>query len=128
MLLFGIGSIIFSMFLAAGGSDLIPPEELAAALQEMPWASMFTGAQFIVVTTSFLMGIGLVLLILAVLGFIMTWGLWSGKSWARTLTMILAIIGIVTGIFSLPGNLVSILIDIVILYYLTRPQIQAYYQ
>jgi uncharacterized membrane protein (DUF2068 family) len=89
---------------------------------------MFTGAQFIVVTTSFLMGIGLVLLILAVLGFIMTWGLWSGKSWARTLTMILAIIGIVTGIFSLPGNLVSILIDIVILYYLTRPQIQAYYQ
>jgi uncharacterized membrane protein (DUF2068 family) len=73
------------------------------------------------------MGIGLVLLVLAVLGFIMTWGLWSGKSWARTITMILAVIGIVTGIFSLPGNLISILIDIVILYYLTRPHIKAYY-
>jgi uncharacterized membrane protein (DUF2068 family) len=119
--------VVFGTFLAAGGSDLIPPDELAAALQEMPWASMFTGLQLIAITTSLLMGIGLVLLVLAVLGFIMTWGLWSGKSWARTITMILAVIGIVTGIFSLPGNLISILIDIVILYYLTRPHIKAYY-
>jgi predicted membrane protein len=57
----------------------------------------------------------------------MTWGLWFGKSWARTITMILAVIGIVTGIFSLPGSLVSILIDIVILYYLRLPEIKAYF-
>jgi predicted membrane protein len=57
----------------------------------------------------------------------MTWGLWSGKSWARTITMILAVISIVTSIFSLPGSLISILIEIVILYYLTRPHIKAYY-
>jgi hypothetical protein len=42
--------------------------------------------------------------------------------------MILAVISIVTSILSLPGSLVSILINIVILYYLTRPHIQAYYQ
>jgi uncharacterized membrane protein (DUF2068 family) len=103
--------------------------EIAEALQQIPWASTFIGVPTIALTTAFLTGIGIVLLILAVLGFIMTWGLWSGKSWARTITMILSVLGIVTGIFSVSaGNVISILIDVAILYYLTRPLIRAYYQ
>ena len=128
MLVGGVALIGLSTFLAGGGWDLIPEEELANALKEFPWASTFTGIPILAVTTTFLTVIGLVLLILAVVGFIMTWGLWSGKSWARIITMILAVIGIVTGIFNLPGSLISILINIGILYYLTRPQIKAYYQ
>jgi uncharacterized membrane protein (DUF2068 family) len=128
MLLGGIALTGISVLLAAGGGDLIPEAELAEALEQMPWASTFTGIQIITLTTTILIGIGLALVILGVLGFIMTWGLWSGKSWARIITMILAAISIVTSIFSLPGSLVSILIEIVILYYLTRPHIQAYYQ
>lgn len=128
MLLGGAALLVLSAFLGSGGWDLIPEEELAEALTEMPWASTFTSVQIIALTTAFLTGVGIVLLILAVLGFIMTWGLWSGKSWARTITMILAVISIVTGLFSLPGSLISILINIVILYYLTRPHIQAYFQ
>jgi len=128
MLLGGAALLILSAFLGSGGWDLIPEEELAEALEQMPWVSTFTGVEVIALTTAFLTGIGIVLLILAILGFIMTWGLWSGKSWARTITMILAVISIVTGVFSLPGSLISILINIVILYYLTRPHIQAYFQ
>lgn len=128
MLLGGAALLVLSAFFAAGGWDLIPEEELADAFQQIPWASTFTSMQFFALTTAFLAGVGLVLLILAILGFIMTWGLWSGKSWARIITMILAVIGVVTGILSLPGSLISILIDIVILYYLTRPHIRAYYQ
>jgi uncharacterized membrane protein (DUF2068 family) len=128
MLFGGIAVMGISILLAAGGWDQIPEAELAEALEQMPWASAFTSVPIVTLTTTILIGIGLALVILAVLGFIMTWGLWSGKSWARTITMILAIIGIVTSIFSLPGSLVSILINIVILYYLTRPHIQAYYQ
>jgi uncharacterized membrane protein (DUF2068 family) len=128
MLLGGAALIVLSTFLASGGWDLIPEEELAEALKEIPWATTFTSVPIIAFTTAFLTGIGILLLILAVLGFIMTWGLWSGKSWARTITMILAVISIVTGIFSLPGSIVSILINIGILYYLTRPHIQAFYQ
>jgi hypothetical protein len=127
-LLGGAALLLLSTFLAAGGWDLIPEEELAEILRQIPFASPFTGASILALTTTFLTGIGVVLLILAIVGFVMTWGLWSGKSWARIITMILAIIGIITGIFSLPGNLISIIIDIVILYYLTRPQIKAYYQ
>jgi uncharacterized membrane protein (DUF2068 family) len=99
------------------------PEE---ALQQI--ANAFTGFPIIAFTSAFLIVFGLILFILAILGFVMTWGLWSGKSWARTITMVLAVISIVTGIFSLPGNLISIIINIVILYYLTRPEIRAYYQ
>ena len=128
MLFGGAALLVLSAFLAAGGWDLIPEEELAEALAQMPWASTFTSIPLMAFTTAFLTGIGIVLLILAVLGFIMMWGLWAGKSWARTITMILAVISIVTGIFSLPGSLISILINIAMLYYLTRPNIRAYYQ
>jgi len=128
MLVGGVGLLVLSQFLAAGGWDLIPEEELAEAFQQYPWASTFTDVPILAITTAFLTGLGLVLLILAVLGFIMTWGLWSGKSWARTITMILAVISIVTGIFSLPGSLISILIAIVILYYLRQPEIIDYFQ
>lgn len=127
-LLAGIALMGVSFLLAAGGWDLIPEAELAEALEQIPWASTFTSVQLITLTTTILIGIGLALVILAVLGFIMTWGLWSGKSWARLITMVLTVISIVTGVFSLPGSLISILINIVILYYLTRPHIQAYYQ
>ncbi len=117
-----------SIFLGAGGWDFIPEEELAEALQQIPWVSIFTSVQIIAFTSSLLIGIGLVSLILAVIGFIMTWGLWSGKSWARTISIILAVISIVTGIFSLPGSLVSIVINIALIYYLTRTHIKTYYQ
>ena len=122
MLLGGAALIVLSAFLGAGGWEMIPEE----ALQQI--ADAFTGVPIIALTTAFLTGIGLVFLILAVVGFITMWGLWSGKSYARTITLILAVIGIVTGIFSLPGSLISILIYIIIIYYLTRPHINAYYQ
>lgn len=127
-LLGGVALLVLSAFFAAGGWGLIPEEELADALQQIPWATTFTSVQFFALTTAFLTVVGIVLLILAILGFIMTWGLWSGKSWARLITMILAVIGVFTGLFNLPGSLISILIDVVILYYLTRPHIKAYYQ
>jgi uncharacterized membrane protein (DUF2068 family) len=122
MLLGGVALIGLGVFLGAGGWELFPEE----VLEQL--ATVFTSEIVIAFGSAFLVVIGLVLFIVAVLGFIMTWGLWSGKSWARTITMILAVIGIVTGIFSLPGSILSILCDLVILYYLTRPHIQAYYQ
>jgi uncharacterized membrane protein (DUF2068 family) len=128
MFIGGAALLVLSAFFAAGGWDLIPEEELAEALQQIPWASSFTSTQFFALTTTFLTAIGIVLLFIAILGFIMTWGLWSGKSWARIITLVLAVIGIITGIFNLPGSLISILINIVILYYLTRPHIKTYYQ
>ena len=121
-LLGGIVLMGLGVFLGAGGWELFPEEFLEQI------ATVFTSQIIIAVGSAILVVIGLVLFIVAVLGFIMTGGLYSGKSWARTITMILAVIGIITGIFSLPGSIISILIEIAILYYLTRPHIQAYYK
>ena len=71
MLIGGAALLLLSVFLGAGGWEMIPEE----ALQEM--ANAFIGVPIVTITTVFLTGIGLVLLVLAILGFIMTWGLWS---------------------------------------------------
>jgi hypothetical protein len=128
MLLGGVALVGISALLATSNWDPVSEQELVDALQQIPWASAFASVPLIAITTTFLAGIGIVLLILAMLGFVMTWGLWSGRSWARTFTMILAIVSIIAGIFSLPGSLVEIFINTLILYYLTRPHIQAYYR
>ncbi len=62
---------------------------------------------------------------IGVASFVMAWGLLQGKSWAWTTTLVLTIISL---IFDLAGaNLVGLIIDIVILYYLFRPNVKAYF-
>jgi len=127
MLFGGIALIGVAAFLAAGGWGTIAEEELQRAIRQLPWASGFTGMRMMALTTAFLAVMGIIILLLAVIGFIMAWGLWAGKRWAWTITMILSAIGIVLGLFSLPGSIVSIIIYLAIIYYLTRPYVKAYY-
>lgn len=71
--------------------------------------------------------VGGVLLLLGLAGLAVAWGLWTGQSWAWTLTLVLAAIGILTGLFSLPGSILGILINFVIVYYLYRPHVKEYF-
>jgi uncharacterized membrane protein (DUF2068 family) len=75
--------------------------------------------------------IGLVLIIIALLDLGFAWGLWNGKGWAWILALIFAALGILVSLISLVrGGLWSILvlvIDVVILYYLTRPNVRAFF-
>jgi hypothetical protein len=63
--------------------------------------------------------------------FVLAWGLFKGKGWAWIITVILAIITIVFGIFALVGggfvNIINMIIGGVILYYLYRPNVKAYF-
>ena len=69
--------------------------------------------------------IGGITIALGVISFVMAWGLLKGKSWAWTITLILTIISL---IFDLPSmNVIGIILDIVILYYLFRPHVKAYF-
>jgi hypothetical protein len=66
-----------------------------------------------------------VLVSIGIVSFVMAWGLLKGKSWAWTITLILTIISL---IFDLPSmNIIGLIIDIVILYYLFRPHVKAYF-
>jgi len=83
-------------------------------------------------TVGVLLGIfGAVILILGLLYLIMGIGFFGGKSWARTLGLIVAVLSIVVDIPSLiffgPSNVLGLIISIIILYYLTRPHVKAFF-
>ena len=80
---------------------------------------------------SLIVGIGFVLIALGIAYLVMAWGLWNGKGWAWIITLILAAIGIVVGIGSLVtgngGAVIGIIIEAVIIYYLYRPNVKAFF-
>jgi hypothetical protein len=65
---------------------------------------------------------GLIYLLLA-------WGLWSGKGWAWTITLILTVLSLIGSLVTAASGLgiVSLIIDVLILYYLTRPHVKAFF-
>ena len=74
---------------------------------------------------------GVVLVLLGIVALVDGWGLWSGKGWAWTLAVVLSILSI---IFSLLGllsgagpNIVNLIIDVLILWYLWRPHVKAFF-
>ena len=71
------------------------------------------------------------LFILGLAYFLMAYGLWNGKSWAWTLTLVLSGVGIIVGIGSIAvgnfGSIVHTIINAIIIYYLYRPNVKAFF-
>jgi uncharacterized membrane protein (DUF2068 family) len=84
-----------------------------------------TGAVLLIV------GIGFVLIAISIAYFVTAYGLWNGKRWAWTITLILSGIGIILGIASIAlgnvGAVFQIIINGVIIYYLYRPNVKAFF-
>jgi len=78
-----------------------------------------------------IVGIGVILLALGIAYLVMAYGLWNGRRWAWTITLILSVIGIVVAIASIvAGNvsaIISIIIHAVVIYYLYRPNVKAFF-
>ncbi len=53
------------------------------------------------------------------------WGLWKGAAWAWTLEVILQILGLISGIITIPYGLTTVLVCGLILYYLFKPSVKA---
>ena len=75
----------------------------------------------------------IVLFVLAVVEFVLAYGLWTRLSWAWKFSLAFAVVGIVFFTFSVflrPGfgEIASLIIDVLILYYLMQPQVQAYFK
>ncbi len=93
--------------------------------------------------------IGAVLLVIGIAYVVMSYGLLKGRGWAWTITVILTIIGIAIQIISgitnsvliasisggdpnsvvstVAGNVIGIAINVLILYYLYRPHVKAFF-
>jgi len=66
-----------------------------------------------------------VLIVIGIVSFVMAWGLLAGKSWAWTITLILTIISVIFDLASF--NVFGLIIEAIILYYLFRPHVKAYF-
>ena len=75
---------------------------------------------------------GAVLVAIGIVSFIVAYGLLKGRGWAWTVTIILSIISIVWNAITIAtaanfGGIVSIIISGIIIYYLYRPHVKAYF-
>jgi len=88
-------------------------------------------APFLSDTEGLSAGIGAVLIALGIAYFVMAYGLWKGKGWAWTITLVLSFIGIAFGIASIiTGNIGAVfhlIINIIVVYYLYRPNVKAFF-
>lgn len=78
------------------------------------------------------LAIGGILIAIGAFSFVVAYGLLKGKSWAWILTVVLSIISIVVAVISIVTagsipNIISIIISGIILYYLYRPHVKAYF-
>lgn len=66
-----------------------------------------------------------ILVAIGIASFAMAWGLLGGKPWAWTATLVLTIISV---IFELAAaNIIGLIIDAIVLYYLFRPHVKAFF-
>ena len=76
--------------------------------------------------------IGGIAIIVALLYLILSYGLWSGKGWAWAVSLILAGLGIIFSLIALIvrgalGGVIALILDAVIIYYLTRSNVKAFF-
>ncbi|HMK83714.1 MAG TPA: hypothetical protein VK503_08350 [Candidatus Bathyarchaeia archaeon] len=69
--------------------------------------------------------IGTVLLIIGLVSIILACGLWIGKGWARIVALVFAVLGIIINLMSF--HVIGIIIDAIIVYYLTRPNVKQFF-
>jgi hypothetical protein len=94
--------------------------------------TVIAGIAFVAIGAVLLIvGIGFVLIAISIAYFVMAYGLWNGRRWAWSITLILSGIGIILDIASIPvGNVAAvfhIIINGVIIYYLYRPNVKAFF-
>jgi len=111
LLLLGVGALMFAVVGSLG------------AMVYSPYVPEFP---------AFLSGLGLsvigvIMVIIGIIGFILAYGYLNGLGWSWTLGLILGIISIIIDLMFLPTGAIGILINTIILYYLTRPNVKRFF-
>jgi uncharacterized membrane protein HdeD (DUF308 family) len=115
---------IFSLLAAAAFFALgaLVGEAGMGMVEELPGIGFLAGALAAL--------LGGVFIIAGLVAFLLAYGFWTGRGWAWILGIIFSIVGIVLGVVSLIGNsasIVGILINILIIYYLTRTHVKEWF-
>ena len=99
-------------------------EFIESAIEEQGVTVLPGAGEFV---SAIVLAIAAVAAIFGIFYLIAAYGLWIGASWAWWLTIILSVIGIILGIISLPPGIIGIIIDIIIIYYFTRPHVKEFF-
>lgn len=130
-----VGVTIIGVLMAIAGIVMIIAGISAMALA--PLIPMATESQDLAmgISSTMLGGIaiasGAIMLALGIASLVIAYGLFKGRPWAWTAAVVLSIIGIVMSVVSIVtgnfGSIVSLIINGVIIYYLYRPHVKAYF-
>lgn len=71
--------------------------------------------------------IGGIIIVVGLVNFAIAYGLLKGLGWAWMLSLVFAIISIVFGILMFPIGIVAIILDALIIFYLTRSNVKAFF-
>jgi hypothetical protein len=74
---------------------------------------------------------GAVFAVLGIIALVLAYGLFAGKGWAWLCSLVFAVIGLILGLLgavdSLGSVILPIIIYLIIIYYLTRPHVKAFF-
>ncbi len=127
----GIAATIGGIALAAVSTIVDDVPEIEDAIRDaMTSAGTYDVEAILDIVATVLIVLGTTILILGLFAIVVGWGFWTGKQWAWIVGVILEIVSIVisaVGMFWSPSNVVSVIIGVVILYYLFRPNVKAWF-
>ena len=126
-----LGVTIISILTILGGIGLLAtgftPLVVSPFLSDIGTNSDVSPAVLVALSS----GIGIALIALGLAYFVMAYGLWKGKGWAWSITVVLSFIGIALGVVSIAtGNVGAIfhtIINAVVLYYLYRRHVKMFF-
>lgn len=123
-----LGITILAILAGLGGIGFLLLAAMVGALSAMiGMLGMGAEVPFLGIIAGFVMIFMGIFIILAVLYFAVAYGLWTGKGWAWTLSIILFVLDIILGLAMLPGGIVTIIIAVLIIWYLTRPHVKEFF-
>jgi len=71
--------------------------------------------------------IGGVMVVIGLACFVIAYGYLNGQGWAWTLGLAITVLSLVLGLISLPNGVIGVLVDVLIIYYLTRPRVKRFF-
>jgi lysylphosphatidylglycerol synthetase-like protein (DUF2156 family) len=130
-----LGVTIIAILMAIAGIAMIVAGVSALFLGSLiPLAGQtqdFAGDISSTMLGGFAVASGAVMLALGIASLIIAYGLFKGRGWAWTAAVVLSIIGIVMSVVSIVtgnfGSIISLIINGIIIYYLYRPHVKAYF-
>ena len=116
-----LGITVFSIYYGLKGLIALAVAVVGAAIIGLVPGALIFG-----------MAIGTIFAIFAFIQFVIAGALFSGRAWARILVMVLAVIDLLIGLAMFATGIgatliISLLIDVAIIYYMTRHNVKQYF-